>query len=337
MTTPANPTENLMSESSSSLPVDTLPILPDPPKEPFLEVQEDQFVMITDPAVWIINNHLRDHLAIHGIEQNISTDFPLSKRTRVVSHKNSLEHKLCALSLKKRGSICGRIDKKLTAQLDEEISYWKNVLKRVVATIKALVPRGLPFRGDNEKFGSVYNGNYLMSLELIAEFDPFLADNISRCGNPGSGHTSYLSSTICEEFIQLMAKQMTNVIVEEIQAAKHFSIIVDSTPDLSHVDQLTIIIRYVQDDGSPIERFLEFIPNVGHTAKKISGAVIESLEKFGIDIENCRGQSYDNASNMSGIYNGLQAQIKRLSPQAEYILCATHSLNLIRDDSFDSL
>ncbi|XP_014206881.1 uncharacterized protein LOC106638288 [Copidosoma floridanum] len=302
MTTPANPTENLISESSSSSPTDTLLILPDPPKQPFLEVQEDQFIMITELAVWIINNHLRDHLAIHGIEQNISTDFPLSKRTyedntvRYLS-KSWIEHvHVNALSLKKRESICGRIDKKLTTQLDEEISYWKNVLKCVVATIIALVSRGLPFRGDNEKFGSVHNGNYLMSFELIAEFDPFLADHISRCGNPGSGHISYLSSTICEEFIQLMAKQITNVIVEEKQAAKYFPIIVDSTPDLSHVDQLTIIIRYVQDDGSPIERFLEFIPNVGHTAKTISDAVIESLEKFGIDIKNCRGQSYDDAS-----------------------------------------
>jgi len=30
-----------------------------------------------------------------------------------------------------------------------------------------------------------------------------------------------------------------------------------------------------------------------------------------IDIKNCRGQAYDNVSNMSGMYNGLQSRIKQ--------------------------
>lgn len=44
---------------------------------------------------------------------------------------------------------------------------------------------------------------------------------------------------------------------------------------------------------------------------------------------NCRGQSYDNASNMSGIYSGLQARIKTINPLADYVPCAAHSLNLV--------
>jgi hypothetical protein len=43
-----------------------------------------------------------------------------------------------------------------------------------------------------------------MILELLAEFDPFLARHIERFGNQGSGSTSYLSKTICDEFILLM-------------------------------------------------------------------------------------------------------------------------------------
>jgi len=110
----------------------------------------------------------------------------------------------------------------------------------VVAVVKALASRGLSFRGHDEKFGSLHNGNHLMSL-LIAEFDPFLAEHISRYGNVGSDQTSYLSSTICEEFIKLMADKVTCVIINEITLAKYFSIIVDSTPDISHIAQLTFL------------------------------------------------------------------------------------------------
>lgn len=84
----------------------------------------------------------------------------------VSTHENSPTHKLCVLHMKERSNVLGRIDHALTMQLDEEINYWKNILKRVVACVKALASRGLPFRGHNERFGSIHNGNYLMSLSL---------------------------------------------------------------------------------------------------------------------------------------------------------------------------
>nr|CAI5829797.1 unnamed protein product [Callosobruchus analis] len=104
---------------------------------------------------------------------------------RVSTHKNSPRHKLSVLQMKERTNVLGRIDRALAVQLDEEKNYWENILKRVVACIKALTSRGLPFRVQDKKFGSIHNGNYMMSLELIAEFDPSLAKHITRHGNPG--------------------------------------------------------------------------------------------------------------------------------------------------------
>jgi len=67
--------------------------------------------------------------------------------------------------------------------------------------------RGLAFRGDNETIGSANNGNYLGLMELVAEYDDFLKQHMEKHGNRGSGHTSYLSTTISEEFIELMGKR----------------------------------------------------------------------------------------------------------------------------------
>lgn len=203
----------------------------------------------------------------------------------------------------------------------------------MVAVIKKLGSRGLPFRGSEEIFGSNFNGNFMMCLELIAEFDPFLATHIAQRGNPGKGNTSYLSSTICNEFITLMKDHLLKTICDEIRTAKYFSIIVDSTPDISHVDQLSLIIRYVRqkdtEESVPVERFISFIPNVGHKSEQLANVVCEKLKELDIEIGNCRGQSYDNASNMSGQYSGLQTRIKALNPLAIYVPCAAHSLNLV--------
>lgn len=77
-----------------------------------------------------------------------------------------------------------RIGKRLLSQHEHEVTYCRNVLKRVVSVVKKLASRSLEFRGDEEKFGSVKNGNFMMCLELIAEYDFFLADNNARFGNP---------------------------------------------------------------------------------------------------------------------------------------------------------
>lgn len=71
--------------------------------------------------------------------------------------------------MKERSNVLGRIDRALTMQLDEEINYWKNILIRVVVCVKALASRGLPFRGHDEKFGSIHNIPAPLPLPEIRE------------------------------------------------------------------------------------------------------------------------------------------------------------------------
>jgi len=206
--------------------------------------------------------------------------------------------------MKKKGSEVGRIDHQLILQIQTETNYWKEVLIRVVAVVKSLSSQGLAMKGHDDKFGSSYSGNFVMSLELIAEFDPFLKNHISKFGNKGKGTTSYLSFTVFEQFIEIMGEKVKKTIVNEIKNAKYFSIIVDSTPNISHTDQLVFIFKYVANNGESVERFLQ-LANPGHKSKDLADAVFMVLGENEIDINNCRGQSYDNTSNMSGIYSGL--------------------------------
>lgn len=125
-----------------------------------------------------------------------------------------------------------------------------------------------------------------------------------------------------------MGQQVLMTITKEVKAAKYYSISVDSTPDLSHCDQLTFTIKYVKNMG-PVERFLQFIPILGHGAEHLCDLIIQFLQDNGIPLLDCRGQTYDNAANMAGKYSGVQARIKQLSPLATFVPCAGHSLNLV--------
>lgn len=195
--------------------------------------------------------------------------------------------------------------------------------------VKYLAERGLSLRGHTSVFGDVRNGNYLGSLELLSQFDPFLRAHMERFGNAGRGNPSYLSLNVCEEFIELMGDKVLAEVVSRVKLAKYFSITVDSTPDVTHIDQLTFILRYVSPEGEIKERFLTFLPITSHTGEALFNSVLKVLGEMDIDIQNCRGQCYDNASNMSGTYKGLQSRIKELNPLAEWIPCAAHTLNLV--------
>lgn len=245
-------------------------------------------------------------------------------------HEQSKDHRHNVLTSITRQKSLMQVDKLLFNQYKEEVNYWRSVFSRIVSVVKFLSVRGLPFHGDNEHFGSTSNGLYLGCLELISEYDPFLAQHISKYGNKGSGHTSYLSSQTCNEFIEIMGSCVLKTIIEEVKEARYFALIVDSTPDCAHVDQLAVVLRYVpQTDGRPVERLIKLLPGISHASACLENAVLDCLKNADLNIKNCRGQSYDNASNMSGPYSGLQARIKQHSPQAEYVPCAAHSLNLV--------
>ena len=53
------------------------------------------------------------------------------------------------------------------------------------------------------------------------------------------------------------------------------------------------------------------------------------LARFGLEVRNLKGQFYDEASNMSGQFNGLQAKIQDINKSALYVHCYAHSLNLV--------
>ena len=54
-----------------------------------------------------------------------------------------------------------------------------------------------------------------------------------------------------------------------------------------------------------------------------------------LDFYKYRGQSYDNAANMAGRYNGMQQKILERIKFAKFIPCAGHSLNLLGRSAVD--
>ncbi|XP_008186940.1 uncharacterized protein LOC100574288 [Acyrthosiphon pisum] len=161
-------------------------------------------------------------------------------------------------------------------------------------SLKVISARGLPYHGDSEIIGNNNNGNYLGILGLISEYDPFSKNHLEEFGNKEKGHLSYISKTIFNEVILLLKTNVMHYITNEIKISKYYSIIMDSTPELSKVDQVTIVIRCCTKSDVQ-ERLLESEPIESHTGQSIYDVLEKLLSNVGLNIEDCRGQSYDNA------------------------------------------
>lgn len=148
----------------------------------------------------------------------------------------------------------------------------------------------------------------------------------------------YLSVETQNEFIETCAQHVNSIILKERESAKYFAIIVDATPDSSHVEQTTFILRYLHFNlelkiCTIQERFLAFVDCNKKTGTAIADLICETLKKYNIPLEDCCAQGYDNGSNMKGKYNGAQSHILTKNPRAVYSPCATHSLNLCGVDA----
>jgi len=64
-------------------------------------------------------------------------------------------------------------------------------------------------------------------------------------------HVHYLGKDIQNELIQLLSNAIKQKNSSIARDAKYFSIILDCTPDAGHVEQMTMIIRFVNVISNP--------------------------------------------------------------------------------------
>ena len=208
--------------------------------------------------------------------------------SKILKHEQSEQH-IAAARVYGNWKNSKTIDKESDKAHIAHITFWTKVLQRIIAIILTLSTLNLAFRGHRETVGEgeCEGGNFLGLVALVAQFDDVLADLISLPFRT----TKYLSHKIQTEVINLLGNAVRTSLTEKINRAPFWSVILDTTSEITRVDQLSMVVRWVsvEEDCFEIkESFLGFVEVTAADAQGLVDTTKNFLQDLGIDLKKIK-------------------------------------------------
>ncbi|KAL4153204.1 hypothetical protein QTP88_001037 [Uroleucon formosanum] len=248
---------------------------------------------------------------------------------KIKSHEKTQTHINAQLSLKLLGKQDIRQELSSAFRLNiqkynEQVKENRYILSKIIDCIRFCGAFELALRGHGETADSVNPGVFKGLINFTAELDYALKTHLEKA-TVFKGISKEIQNDILDCTLTICQIQIKT----EINQADFLSIIADETTDVSNYFQMSIVFRYLLTDGSPVERFWGFFNPTGHDAKCLSECIKSILQDVLTDKNKLITQSYDGANVMSGHISGVQTFIKSKYPNAHYVHCYAHQLNLI--------
>ncbi|XP_015170648.1 zinc finger MYM-type protein 1-like [Solanum tuberosum] len=197
-------------------------------------------------------------------------------------------------------------------------------LSASVDVTRFLLKLGLSFCGHDESRSS---SNRDIFRELLQWYGNINEDVGSIILEKAPKNEMMCSPSIQKDIVDSCAKETIKSILEDLDE-DYFGILVDESKDVSHKEQMSLVLRYVNKEGEVIERFVGIIHVSDTSACSLKEAIYYFLSDHSLSPSQIRGKVYDGASNMKGHLNGLKTLILNETPSAYCIHCFAHQLQL---------
>ncbi|CAN6568737.1 unnamed protein product [Malus baccata var. baccata] len=180
---------------------------------------------------------------------------------------------------------------------DQARKAYRTCLNASIKCTKFLLRQGLAFRGHDESVTSSNRKNYLELLQFLADNDDKVREVVME---NASENLKLLALCIKKEIVNSCTLETLDAIMDGLKD-RFFSILVDEARDVSVKEQMAMVLRYVDDNGHVIERFV----GIQHVTDTTSSSLKDVIDTFfshnDLSISKLRGQCYDSASNMRAL------------------------------------
>jgi len=116
-------------------------------------------------------------------------------------------------------------------------------------------------------------GNFRAILKYRAKGDEYLKSVLE---GPDK-RNKYTSPGIQNQIIEACNKLILNKIVDKINKSQCFSILADETTDVSNIEQLSLCVRYVDNNNMLNEDFIQFIAIHSLTGLDLATSILKGI------------------------------------------------------------
>lgn len=227
---------------------------------------------------------------------------------RIDEHEKSITHtnSVTAYILHSNEHDIGSL---LFSETKKEIKKNREIVTRVIEAVKLIGKRGLSYRGN--QFEAAYtldnpfvdHGNFLEILLFLAKYDFQMKDHLetvikkSRKAHESDskgrgGLITFLSKTTVDYVIAAISCLIKKSICDEVENAKMYAVMLDTTQDITSSDQCSVVLRYVNDNGVN-ERLIAVVNCSDSTGKGMHDLLQNVLLLNNLNKKNCIANTTD--------------------------------------------
>ena len=185
-------------------------------------------------------------------------------------------------------------------------------------------------RENRAAMKSLVHCTHFLTLHHIAHSTNFtqVVDLVVSCGTRelqvfienASKNAVYTSRGAVVDFIETLGTWVKESILKRLQRASVFCVMADECTDITAVEELSVFRRW-EEDGTPVECFLDIVPLKKADAESIYLALVKCIKGKNLQVGNIVGMGCDDAATFTGKMTGVQARLKKHAPHAVSVYC----------------
>ncbi|CAM4658849.1 unnamed protein product [Leuciscus chuanchicus] len=189
-----------------------------------------------------------------------------------------------------------------------------------------LIKVDIPLRGHRENEDALNKGNFIELFKFMCKYDPQIRNRLEQLPRNGTLMSPDIQNELLESAASLLLRKIKAEVCET--PGTYYALLADEYKDESKRELVAVCVRYVHA-GKINERAIGFMDTSDLSASGISEKILQVIEPLHLDPSLCVGFGFDGASVMSGNKGGVHVILKRTFPQALYVHCNSHRLNLV--------
>uniref|UniRef100_A0A8C6SYP8 THAP domain containing 12b n=1 Tax=Neogobius melanostomus TaxID=47308 RepID=A0A8C6SYP8_9GOBI len=209
-------------------------------------------------------------------------------------------------------------------QMSVEEKEYRDYLRLQFEILLMMGKQNIPLKNDQaSEFGHMSN-----NLQALLDVRMNAGDEVLRRRFQDTAvNSEYLSSSHQNQLLDVCENTVREEILMEVRESRFFSIITGELVEFADEGQLPVYLRFVSQNILR-EEFVDFLLFEGSEFELVERLESQLTERWGLSIEDCRGQAHKATGSASTKMKAVAALLMEKYPLVLHMPCSSTALNI---------